>query len=102
VQDPPQLRGRAPEAAACANFTGKTSTVFPVAALWTFTISRAPASCTFRRCGRIVSESSVLSDCFTRVVFRVGDVDARFLADGFSSFEARDLQNLDIAFTRER
>jgi hypothetical protein len=24
-----------PTAAACANFTGKTSTVFPIAALWT-------------------------------------------------------------------
>jgi hypothetical protein len=71
-----------------------------VAALWTFTISRAPASCTFRRCGKIVSESSVLSDCFTRVVFRVGDVDARFLADGFSSFVARDLQNLVLFLRR--
>src|SRR5258708_35229523 len=26
---------RNPTAAACANFTGKTSTVFPIAALWT-------------------------------------------------------------------
>ena len=40
--------------------------------------------------------SAVLSNCYTRVVFRVGDDDARKLADGFSSFEARDLQNLEI------
>jgi hypothetical protein len=40
--------------------------------------------------------SAVLSNCFTRVVFRVGDSDARSLAEGFSSFEARDLQNLEI------
>jgi hypothetical protein len=40
--------------------------------------------------------SAVLSNCFTRVVFRVGDSDARSLSEGFSSFEARDLQNLEI------
>ena len=40
--------------------------------------------------------SAVLSNCYTRVVFRVGDDDARKLADGFSFFEARDLQNLAI------
>ena len=40
--------------------------------------------------------SAVLSNCYTRVVFRVGDDDARKLAEGFSSFEARDLQNLEI------
>jgi len=40
--------------------------------------------------------SAVLSNCFTRVVFRVGDADARSLAEGLSSFESRDLQNLDI------
>ena len=40
--------------------------------------------------------SAVLSNCFTRVVFRVGDSDARSLAEGFSSFETRDLQNLEI------
>jgi hypothetical protein len=34
-------------------------------------------------------------NCCTRVVFRVGDEDARKLAEGFASFEARDLQNLD-------
>src|SRR6185436_1048136 len=39
--------------------------------------------------------SAVLSNCYSRVVFRVGDDDARKLADGFGSFEARDLQNLE-------
>ena len=40
--------------------------------------------------------SSVLSNAFTRVVFRVGDSDARTLAEGFAHFEARDLQTLAI------
>ncbi len=40
-------------------------------------------------------ESAVLTHPFTRVVFRVGDDDARKLAEGFSSFEARDLKNLE-------
>lgn len=40
--------------------------------------------------------SAVLSNAFTRAVFRVGDADARSLESGFSHFEARDLQNLDI------
>jgi len=40
--------------------------------------------------------SAVLSSCYTRVAFRVGDDDARKLADGFATFEARDLQNLEI------
>ena len=39
--------------------------------------------------------SAVLSNAGTRVCFRVGDDDARKLADGFSFFEARDLQNLE-------
>jgi hypothetical protein len=38
--------------------------------------------------------SAVLSNPYTRVCFRVGDQDARTLASGFSSFEAKDLQNL--------
>lgn len=38
--------------------------------------------------------SAVLSNPYTRVVFRVGDGDARKLESGFSSFTARDLQNL--------
>jgi hypothetical protein len=38
--------------------------------------------------------SAVLSNCHTRVVFRVGDEDARKLAEGFSLFETSDLQNL--------
>src|SRR5581483_469713 len=39
--------------------------------------------------------SAVLSNPFTRVIFRVGDADARNLATGLSFFEARDLQNLE-------
>jgi hypothetical protein len=40
--------------------------------------------------------SAVLSNPCTRIVFRVGDADARTLESGFASFEARDLQNLGI------
>jgi predicted DNA-binding transcriptional regulator AlpA len=40
--------------------------------------------------------SAVLANALTRVVFRVSDQDARLLADGFSFFEARDLQNLGV------
>jgi hypothetical protein len=40
--------------------------------------------------------SAVMSHPFTRVVFRVGDDDAKKLAEGFSYFEAKDLRNLDI------
>ncbi len=36
------------------------------------------------------------SSACTRIVFRVGDQDARALADGFSHFEARELQNLSV------
>ena len=39
--------------------------------------------------------SAVLSNPYTRIVFRVGDADARALENGFSFFEARDLQNLE-------
>jgi type IV secretion system coupling TraD/TrwB family protein len=38
--------------------------------------------------------SALLANAFTRVVFRVSDQDARVLADGFSYFDASDLQNL--------
>src|SRR5436305_1529707 len=37
-----------------------------------------------------------MSHPYTRIVFRVGDADARELEKGFSAFEARDLQNLPI------
>lgn len=37
---------------------------------------------------------AVLANAATRVAFRVGDDDAKKLEDGFSSFSARDLQNL--------
>lgn len=36
-------------------------------------------------------ESALLGNCHTRIVFRVGEGDARKLADGFSFFEASDL-----------
>ncbi|HEY1110451.1 MAG TPA: type IV secretion system DNA-binding domain-containing protein [Opitutaceae bacterium] len=38
--------------------------------------------------------SALLSNAYTRVVFRVGDRDARTMEAGFASFEARDIQNL--------
>ncbi len=38
--------------------------------------------------------SALLANAYTRVVFRVGDRDARTLESGFSAFDARDLQNL--------
>ncbi len=40
--------------------------------------------------------SAVLGNAFTRIAFRLGDQDARTLADGLSFFEASDLQNLGI------
>jgi hypothetical protein len=40
--------------------------------------------------------SAVLSSPYTRIIFRVGDHDARVLAEGLSAFEAKDLQNLGI------
>ena len=40
--------------------------------------------------------SAILANASTRVVFRVGDQDARVLADGFSFFKAADLQNLGV------
>ena len=39
--------------------------------------------------------SAVMSHPFTRIVFRVGDEDARKLGESFSFFEARDLKNLE-------
>jgi len=39
--------------------------------------------------------ASAVSACHSRIVFRVGDDDARKLAEGFASFDARDLQNLE-------
>jgi hypothetical protein len=40
--------------------------------------------------------SAVIANPYTRVCFRLGDQDARRLADGFSFFDAKDLQNLGI------
>jgi hypothetical protein len=39
--------------------------------------------------------SAVMTHPYTRIVFRVGDADAKKLADGFSFFEADDLKNLE-------
>jgi hypothetical protein len=39
--------------------------------------------------------SAVLTHPYTRIVFRVGDDDAKKLAEGFSYFEAQDLRNLE-------
>jgi hypothetical protein len=39
--------------------------------------------------------SAVMSHPFTRIVFRVGDDDAKKLGEGFACFEARDLKNLE-------
>jgi hypothetical protein len=39
--------------------------------------------------------SAVMSHPYTRIVFRVGDDDARKLAEGFSFFESKDLRNLE-------
>ena len=41
-------------------------------------------------------ESSVISNPYTRICFRLGDQDARKLSEGFSHFDATDLQNLGI------
>lgn len=38
--------------------------------------------------------NSVLGNVYTRIVFRVGEPDARKLKDGFTSFDVADLQNL--------
>ena len=40
--------------------------------------------------------ASVIANCYTRICFRLGDVDADRFAGGFSYFEAADLQNLGI------
>lgn len=40
--------------------------------------------------------SSVLSNCYTRICFRLGDADAEKFASGFSFFNAKNLQNLGI------
>ncbi|MBK9156390.1 MAG: type IV secretion system DNA-binding domain-containing protein [Chloracidobacterium sp.] len=40
--------------------------------------------------------SSVLSNCYTRICFRLGDSDSEKFAGGFSFFDAKALQNLGI------
>jgi excisionase family DNA binding protein len=40
--------------------------------------------------------SSVIANPGTRVCFRLGDFDAKKLEDGFSAFDAQDLQNLGV------
>ena len=39
--------------------------------------------------------AGAVMNCGTRIVFRVSDDDARKFADGFATFEARDIQSLD-------
>ena len=41
-------------------------------------------------------ESSVISNPYTRVCFRLGDQDARKLSEGFTHFDSNDLQSLGI------
>lgn len=40
--------------------------------------------------------SAVLGNAYSRVVFRVGEADARLLSEGFSFFESEDLLNLSV------
>lgn len=40
--------------------------------------------------------SAVISNPYSRICFRLGDFDAHKLADGFSHFEVKDLQNLGV------
>ena len=40
--------------------------------------------------------ASVLSNCYTRLCFRLGDADAEKFASGFSFFKANSLQNLSV------
>jgi len=40
--------------------------------------------------------ASVLSNCYTRICFRLGDADAEKFANGFSFFDAKSLQNLGV------
>lgn len=40
--------------------------------------------------------NAVVSNAGTRVCFRIGDIDSKRFADGFSSFEAQDIQNLGV------
>jgi len=40
--------------------------------------------------------NSVISNPGTRICFRMGDFDAKKLTDGFSAFDAQDLQNLSV------
>src|SRR5207237_6558428 len=40
--------------------------------------------------------SSVLSNCHTRICFRLGDADSERFAGGFSFFDAKALQNLGV------
>jgi hypothetical protein len=40
--------------------------------------------------------SSIIANAGTRICFRLGEVDAKKFADGFSYFDAQDLQNLSV------
>lgn len=45
---------------------------------------------------RVKEIAGAIMGCATRIVFRVTDNDARKLSEGFSYFEAQDLQNLEV------
>lgn len=49
-----------------------------------------------RQLGGRELESALLTNAATRICFRLGDEDARRFADGFASFDARDLQSLAV------
>lgn len=46
--------------------------------------------------------SALLANAYTRIVFQVGEQDARTLAEGFSFFEAADLQSLGVGHALAR
>lgn len=46
--------------------------------------------------------SSILSNCYTRICFRLGDGDAEKLAGGFSFFDSKALQNLGVGYAIAR
>lgn len=46
--------------------------------------------------------SAILSHAYTRIVFQVGDQDARLFADDLSFFDAKDLQNLGLGHRPDR
>jgi excisionase family DNA binding protein len=60
-----------------------------------YAVSFALATQSLRILDTEIAES-ILTNCYTRICFRLGDEDARRFAQGFSSFTAEDLQRLSI------